>query len=493
MAHSCKPVTNYAVLLRPARRGVQPVVDAARRSWLARLGRALARHQRAIRLLQWAVVAVYLLLVVTPAFLPPPSANARLFNSELGSAVWHERLTLLAQYLFWGIWWPGVILSTLFFGRAWCGLFCPEGALTEFASRHGRGGHIPKLVRWNGWPVVAFIATTLYGQLISVYDYPKAALLILGGSTVAALVVGYLYGRGKRVWCRYLCPVSGVFNLLARIAPLHFQVDGAAWKRYPKPTHLTPAVDCAPLLDVRHLTSAGQCHACGRCAGHRAAVALVARSPNQEILQGPPLSTAEAGLLLFGILGVALGAFTWSLEPAFVAVKQGVSAWLIDQNLLWPLNSDAPWWLLTHSVAAGDLFTWLDGALIGVWIALTALICGGLTGGGVWLAARLVRLDWRALAAGFIPLAGVALFLGLTLTSVNHLRAEGATLSWLPSARAALLGLGLLWSWWLGARLLWRQSARRLYASAALTLWSALLVMQGAAWASLFWPPLRLT
>jgi hypothetical protein len=80
-------------------------------------------------------------------------------------------------------------------GRVWCGVLCPEGALAEFASRHGRGKAIPKWLRWGGWPFLAFVLTTLYGQLVSVYEYPQAALLILGGSTVAAVAVGWLYGK----------------------------------------------------------------------------------------------------------------------------------------------------------------------------------------------------------------------------------------------------------------------------------------------------------
>ena len=91
---------------------------------------------------------------------------------------------------------------------------------------------------------------SVYGQLVSVYEYPQAALLILGGSTVAAAFIGYFYGKGKRVWCRYLCPVSGVFGLLARLAPVQFKVDRDAWNRYPQ---RTPAADCAPLLSVSHL------------------------------------------------------------------------------------------------------------------------------------------------------------------------------------------------------------------------------------------------
>src|SRR5260363_431808 len=54
------------------------------------------------------------------------------------------------------------------FGRVWCGILCPEGALSEFASRHGRSRPIPRWMRWGGWPFVAFSITTVYGQMVSV-------------------------------------------------------------------------------------------------------------------------------------------------------------------------------------------------------------------------------------------------------------------------------------------------------------------------------------
>ena len=163
-------------------------------------GDALRRHGRLIRGMQWAVVAFYVLLLVAPTLLPLPDNQARILDN----------LTLLAQFIFWGIWWPFVLLSILLFGRLWCGVLCPEGSLSEWISWRGLGRGTPRWIRWGGWPTLAFILTTVYGQLISVYDYAQAALLILGGSTVAAMLVGFLYGRGKRVWCR--CTIRSTSN-----------------------------------------------------------------------------------------------------------------------------------------------------------------------------------------------------------------------------------------------------------------------------------------
>jgi polyferredoxin len=411
--------------------------------WLPALGDVMQRHRRVILGIQWSVVVFYVILVAVPAFLPLPAQGAHIYNN----------LTLFAQFLFWGIWWPFVMLSMMLMGRVWCGVFCPEGALTEYVSRRGLGRKIPRWMRWSGWPFLAFAVTTIYGQLVSVYDYPKATFLILGGSTLAAMAVGFVYGGGKRVWCRHLCPANGVFRLLARLAPLHFRTDAQAWRAA---SARTPAVDCAPLVDVRHLSSMADCHVCGRCSGHRNAVRLETRSANAEVtgLRERDASRGEVFLLVYGILGIALGAFQWSASPWFVALKQYVATWLVEHDQMMLLADNAPWWLLTHYREANDVFNWLDGLLIVFYIGATAIAVGSWI--LIWLrgAAAILRArpsPWR-LAYSLIPLAGTTVFLGLSQITVKILHGDGLMFPWLPTVRMGLLALGFLWSAWLAWR-----------------------------------------
>ncbi len=423
-------------------------------------GRAMRKHRRLIVATQAAIICFYFALLVVPVFFPLPGEEAGIL----------DHITRFAQFAFWGVWWPFVILSVMFFGRLWCGLLCPEGALVEWASRHGRGRGVPRWIKWGGWTFVAFLGTTVFGQMVSVYEYPKAAALILGGSSFAAVAIGLMYGRGKRVWCRYLCPVSGVFGLLSKVSLLHFRVDGPSWDAAPRGlrTSRIHAVNCAPLINIRRMESASPCHMCGRCAGERNAVKLAARSPNAELLSGKgAVSRWEIALLVFGILGTALGAFQWSASPWLVSVKQALATWLLDRNVTWPLEAGAPWWLLTHYPEKNEVFTWLDGGLLVSYIGITAMAVSVWI--ALWLAAggRLARVSpWR-LAYALIPFAGLSAFIGLSALTVTLLRAEGLQLAWVTHARLLLLAAGMSWS----ARLAWGLAAgpwhRKLAATAS--------------------------
>ena len=443
---------------------------------LAALGDWMQRRPKRIQAIQWCVVAAYAILVVAPAFLPLPADDAH----------WYNDLVVLAQWLFWGIWWPFVIASMLVFGRAWCGVFCPEGTLTEAASRIGRRRAVPRWMKWGGWPFVAFSLTTVYGQLVSVYQYATATLLVLGGSTVAAIGVGLVYGGGKRVWCRHLCPVNGVFAALSRLSPLHFRVDASAWTANAGRIPVHP-VNCAPLVRIRRMTGPAECHMCGRCSGLRGAIRLAARPVNAELAAlGPESARAwDAALIVFGMIGLALGAFEWSATPAFVALRAAAVTVVADAGPAWLLADNAPWWLLTNYPAAHDVFTWLDGLLVVVWIFGTALVVGGWTSLWLLVAGRFVpgraSANAIALAYALTPLAAAGLFVGLTGLTTTLAHAEGMRLSWLPAARATLFALGAAWT----LRLAWRQLRGRVTgAPQALALSAFAIAVAGilAAW-----------
>jgi len=427
----------------------------------ARIADFLRDHASLLRKLQWGIVAIYAFLLIVPVFLPLPDNASSVFNN----------LTIVAQFAFWGVWWPFVLVSMPILGRAWCGWLCPEGMLSEWASERGQGRAIPKWIRWGGWPFMAFALTTVYGQLISVYQYPLAVLAVLGGSTVAAMLVGWRYGRSKRVWCKYLCPVNGVFNLLAKLAPWHYKVDEQAWRH---PVIRIESINCAPLVPLRHMKGAGDCHMCGRCSGYRGAIALTPRSPEEEIVHVAAGDAWQTALICFGLMGIAVGAFLWSASPWYVSYKQWAATWLVERDILWPLLDNAPWFILTHYPEVNDSFSWLDGSGILLFVVGCAVCVGGVAYLSLWLAerilpawneavpprtasARMGGAGMHKLALALIPCAGVGVFLGLSATTITLLKHEGLETAWAGPLRFTLLSLAVLWS----LRLFWRLLGQR--------------------------------
>lgn len=406
---------------------------------LAAIGTFLAQRRGIVQAIQWMMVFVYLGLLIWPVFLPLPDDYAT-FRTDM---------VLFAQLVFWGIWWPFVMVSMILMGRIWCGVFCPEGALTEWTSRHGLGLAIPRWIRWPGWPFLAFVTTTIYGQMVTVYEYPKAALLVLGGSTVAAIAIGFLYGREKRVWCRYLCPANGVFNLLSRLAPLHYQVDRQAWENHPR----VAAVNCPTFIDIGHMRGNGPCHMCGKCSDHRGAVRLAARPPDVDIrnMSDKEVSSWDAGLLLFGMLGIATGAFQWSASPAYVWLKSSIAETLIELGWQGLLSTSMPWWIFTNYPETGEVFSVLDGISIVAYILGTAAALGSVLAVTLAITARIAGAGAAAVRLSYclIPLGAIGLFLGLSTITLGSLRTTGLIIPGVQIIRIGLLAFSAVWSAWL--------------------------------------------
>ncbi len=451
---------------------------------LSRLGIWLRDHGHIIRRAQWIVVFLYVSLLVVPALLPLPDGKARILGN----------ITLFAQFVFWGIWWPAVLISMLLVGRLWCGVLCPEGSLSEAASDHGRGHALPSWIKWGGWPFVAFGLTTIYGQLISVYQYPKPAALILGGSTLAAIIIGYLYGRSKRVWCRYLCPVNGVFGLLSKLAPVHFKVDAIAWRNWSKPKGTRVSVtNCAPLVVLPSMQSSSPCHMCGRCAGFRDAIVLARRSPNEEIVNiaGKKSDPWETVLILFGLIGIAGGAFHWSASPWLVAAKQTAATWLVGHGIVWPLEPILPWWLLTNYPEQNDMLSPLDGVLIVGYIMTMAAVAGGSILAALALSVRIAG-RWQTgrlhhLAQSLVPMAACGVILGLSSLTFTMLKNEGVPTGFVPVLRAAMLAGSATWALLLATRITRQWNTGRARQLATLVPVVVATAIATLCWASLFW------
>ncbi len=408
---------------------------------VARFGDLLLRYQAAIRRLQWVMVVIYACLLTVPLLLPRPTHTDYVWNN----------VARFAQFVFWGVWWPFIILATALVGRFWCGILCPEGALSEFASQRGAGRAIPGWMKWSGWPVVSFVSTTVYGQLTSIYQYPKPAALLLGGSTFAAIIIGARYGKAKRVWCRFLCPVNGVFGTVSKIAPLHFRVDPDGWRAGAQQQGRSNAVNCAPLIPIKTMQGASACHMCGRCSGYRGAIRLSWRNPARDIVHGSGrlASTWETVLIVPVLLGLVPAALHWSDSGLFRMIRLWLVERCLDLHLAWPLSLRLPWWILTDYPLENDVMTSVDaGALL---VLLSVSVAAATIIFGIPLATCTMILRMRGrflhhLAQALIPLGSACLFSGLLSLTVSQLRSDGVIIPYSDLFRGGIVLAAAGWS-----------------------------------------------
>lgn len=462
-------------------------ITAARPSLIKWVENFFVAQRERLLWLHIVMFFVFLSLIFLPLFLSEPA--------ELAGPLDH--FTEFANYAMWGLWFPLVLLSVVFTGRSWCGVLCPMGAASEWANRRGMQLVIPRWLRWEGTPIVSFLFITILGQTVGVRDHPEAIALVFGGTMAAAIIIGFLYGRNKRAWCRHACPIGLLLGVFSRIGAVQFS------PKRPKSggeTYTEKGV-CPTMIDISRKQESRHCIECFRCVNPKAkgGLSLTSRRPGYEIenIRQHNPNAAEIWFFFLGI-GSALGGFLWLVLDQYQQWRLSVAGWFIDHELYW-IGDSGPWWLMSVHPERREVFTWLDFIMIVGFMSLTAIaltaILWGSTHLSAWLAGKLSSASiaardqrQRAIELGYLyaPVALVSLVIGLGAELFEPLRLVGFDQLAIGLVKGGLFFISLLWSIFLGYRILGHQGV------AAKQRWLPLIpgVFGSTVVAAAWWPAL---
>jgi hypothetical protein len=333
-----------------------------------------------------------------------------------------------------------LFLSVIFFGRLWCGVFCPQGALSEYAGRKGLN-FAPPAWLFKGWlPLSSFVVVTVIGQTLGVRDYAAAALEVFLATTVLAVAVGFLFASERRLWCRSLCPVGPLLGVLARLGMAGFEKENGV---HP--------CQCPTFINTQSKSSSSNCIECFRCAGP-GGLRLTFRRPGKEIEEiGKRGGDIWEAVFLFCVTGLTLGAFYWLASPVYIQYKQTLGGLALNAGLADVIGKSGPWWTMVNYPEAGEVFNLLDVVSISTFMLLfmasTAAALFSLTALSSILTGK--GLDGvKEVGYVYAPVALVSLILGLGAALFDV--ALGETL------KKTLFIAAVLWSVWLSYRVVKR-------------------------------------
>ena len=177
-----------------------------------------------ITLLRWVSLGVTLLVLgfVDGGFLSVSHITSAIW---VGPSVFLDDLPLLLMVVF-------TVVTTLIWGRVFCGFLCPFGALQDFLDRiipeswkRTPSIRAHRMGLWAKYLVLAIIVIpALAGSHVSFYEYfepfgtvffrsPSILLwVIAGGFILASAIV-------PRFYCRYACPLGAALAIASVVSP----------------------------------------------------------------------------------------------------------------------------------------------------------------------------------------------------------------------------------------------------------------------------------
>ncbi|MDR1936201.1 MAG: 4Fe-4S binding protein [Candidatus Accumulibacter sp.] len=395
-------------------------------------------------------------------FLPLFTAEAVMDDTPLSN------FAVFSNYVLWGLWFPLVLLSVIFTGRSWCGLACPMGASSEWASRIGLKKSIPWWLRSEWTPHVSFLIITILGQTIGVREHPEGVAIVFGGTLLCAIMFGFLYGNaeahyGKRAWCRHTCPIGLLLGLFSRMGVVQFTPK----RKVDNQVRYTERGVCPTMININRKDESRHCIECFKCVypdKPTAGLKLEFRKPGIEIekIRRHNPNIMEVMFFFIGI-GTALGGFLWLFLEQYQAMRLVFGEWALGWGWSW-VGEPAPMWLASSHPERGEVFYWLDficiSAYMLAWAIGTAAVftvttfaasfLAGQEGADGTLYSRFLELGYQ-----YAPVCLVSLVISLGSKLFPPFDVFGPDVPDL--AKEALFSVGFVWSVYLGWRLLGEQ------------------------------------
>jgi polyferredoxin len=239
---------------------------------------------------------------------------------------------------------------SLLFKRGFCGWICPLGTVWELAAVAGRAinGRNLTLPRWldlSGRAVRYAIAALLLGWLASVPVAEAVAFRQLPYMWIADIKIIESFGKPLfiavglfafvlsmllgPVWCRWLCPLGGLYSLVGLASPCAVRRDEHTCIHCSKCTET-----CHAFVDVEHSTTvrAPECDGCMDC---------VRVCPVEDCLEARVLGKVRVppwvwALLVvgmwLGIYGIAKFAGAWDTTVPLDAFRATINSGLLESR-----------------------------------------------------------------------------------------------------------------------------------------------------------------
>jgi polyferredoxin len=192
---------------------------------LALAGVAFAKKRVPLRWVSLGVTMLYLGFL-TGGFLSVSHITSAL---KVGPSVFLSDIPLLLFVVF-------TVITTLLWGRVFCGFLCPFGALQDFMEkvvpkrfRRELPGWLHDRALWVKYVVLAgLILPVLAGFETSLFQYfePFGTVFFFSASVVLWVIAGgILLGAAvvPRFYCRYLCPLGASLAVVSMVSPFRIK------------------------------------------------------------------------------------------------------------------------------------------------------------------------------------------------------------------------------------------------------------------------------